>query len=161
MNKIMFLVMLTIQFMSTETQGNSSTVPYYISNAATAHNLDVALMYAICTVESHCKTSAINTDDATASRKLAGIKEHSLGLFQIKMATARGLGFKGSKKELMKPEINSWYAAKLLRSLYDRYDENTVKAVSGYNAGRYTKANKDYVNKVLKNYARFKIDRKL
>lgn len=162
-------------------ESDTSTIPYFMYNAASKFDLDISLMYAICRVESNCKAAAINHDDATPDRKARGIKEKSMGLFQIKPATAKSLGFiltetvtiekiKNGKlrktrkqishvKDLLSPEVNAWYAAKLLRHLYDRYHD-TVKVISAYNAGKYTTSNKEYVNKVLRQYARYKIDKR-
>lgn len=183
MKKIIILLMSLFAFTHNmrSAESDTTTIPYYMYNAASKFDLDIALMYAICQVESNCKASAINHDDATPNRKAKGIKERSMGLFQIKPNTAKGLGFVISEtitinkvrngrlirvkkqvfhtKDLLSPEINTWYAAKLLRHLYDRY-HNTVKVISAYNAGRYTTANKEYVDKVLRRYARYKIDKR-
>lgn len=156
--------MLTIAVMQLSTankvEGDTSVAPYYMYNAANNFQIDLSLLYAVCSIESHCRSEAINKDDATSSRKARGIVEHSFGMFQIKLATARSLGFTGGRKDLMKPEVNVWYAAKLLRHLYNHYGQNTVKVISAYNAGRYTVYNKKYVNKVLQKYARYKIDKR-
>lgn len=183
MKKLILLFIGLIAFTANmkSVESDTSTIPYFMYNASSKFDLDIALMYAICRVESNCKASAINHDDATAGRKAQGIKEKSMGLFQIKPATAQSLGFilretittqkiKNGKciqvkkqvshvKELLSPETNAWYAAKLLRHLYDRYHD-TVKVISAYNAGRYTSSNKEYVNKVLRQYARYKIDKR-
>lgn len=132
-------------------------IPHYIQEAAKEFDIDVALLYAICSVESKCRSTAVNHDDGTKSQKTQGVVSKSFGMFQIKVSTAKGLGFKSNHRDLMRPDINTWYAAKLLRHLYDRYGE-TPKVISAYNAGRYITSNKAYVNEVLTNYAKFKID---
>lgn len=157
--KLVFIVLAASLIVSTSGMTNNDTIPYYLFNASSTFKIDMALLQAVCTVESRCKAKAVNKDDATASKRAKGVKEHSLGLFQIKLATARGLGFKGSRADLMKPEVNTWYAAKLLRSLYDRY-HLTYKVVSAYNAGHYIKSNKAYVDKVFRQYVHFKVDAK-
>ncbi len=136
-----------------------ASVPYYIYNAATAFQLDSVLMYSICQVESNCQPKAFNPHDSNAQQRSRGIVDKSYGLFQIKLSTAKSLGFDKHAKELLKPEVNAWYAAKLLRSLYSRYGE-TPKVLSAYNAGRPSKCNRGYVSKVLKYYARYKIDQR-
>jgi soluble lytic murein transglycosylase-like protein len=157
-------------------------IPYYMYNAANAFNIDVALLYALCKVESNCTARAMNRYDSNQDQRSKGIVDKSYGLFQLKVATAKGLGFKDSEvisvtikrhnktlsikktishvEDLLKPEINTWYAAKLLRHLYNQYND-TNKVISAYNAGRYIRANKDYVCKVLSKYAMYKIDRRL
>lgn len=180
MNKT-FVLLAGMLFYSPTVIGETSKIPYYMYNAASEFNLDVALLYAICTVESNCKPRAINHDDGTRKQKSEGIKDKSYGMFQIKLTTAQRLGFKATEvvmveklykgkvklvpkvinytADLLKPTVNTWYAAKLLRHLYDRYG-NTEKVISAYNAGRYTKANTKYVNKVLRHYARYKLDKR-
>lgn len=159
-----------------------SNIPFYIAEAAIAFEIDPSLMYAICQVESNCRSKAVNHDDGTEAQKAAGIIDKSYGLFQLKASVARNLGFtayeyvevvkvyKGRMtkmkklvdhtKDLLKPEVNSWYAAKLIKELYKRYGKNTVKVISAYNAGRYIKTNEKYVLKVLKSFARIKVDKK-
>lgn len=163
------------------THTTPSRIPFYILNAATAYNIDVNLMYAICLTESRCRASAINKNDGTAEEKAAGIKVKSFGLFQIKASTARNVGFvdsetvittfsKGKRiitktkivdhsRELLKPEINSLYAAKLLHKLYNKY-HSTEKVISAYNAGHPIKGNSEYVLKVLKQYIKLTIDKR-
>lgn len=154
-------------------------IPFYILNAAHKHGIDAVLMYAICLTESRCKARAVNKNDGTKSDKEAGIVKKSYGLFQIQVDTAKSVGFedkeeititkKRGKKvvtitkfvdktwDLLKPQVNSDIAGKLLKRLYSKY-KNTNQVISAYNAGHYTKCNKDYVLKVLENYAHLKID---
>lgn len=73
----------------------------------------------------------------------------SYGLCQVKLATARHMGFKGKPSDLLKPDINADLAAKYLRYQLNRYG-SMEKALSAYNAGRYIKANAGYVAKVKK-----------
>ena len=151
------MILLIILALLLPTEASSTSHHNFMHHVAKEFKIDVALLYAICSVESKCKPSALNHDDGTADQKAMGVKSKSYGMFQIKVATARGLGFNSSPHELLKPEVNAWYAAKLLRHLYDRYGE-TDKVVSAYNAGKYIKSNKPYVNQVLTNYAKYKID---
>jgi len=151
---MIFLILLALLL---PTEASSTSQHNFMHHVAKEFNIDVALLYAICNVESRCKPAALNHDDGTADQKAMGVKSKSYGMFQIKVATARGLGFNSKPQELLKPEVNAWYAAKLLRHLYDRYGE-TDKVISAYNAGKYVKSNKPYVNQVLTNYAKYKID---
>ena len=159
MNKKILLIASLLLFITQPVISDTATIPYYLYNASTKFKVDVALLYALCKVESNCKTAAINHDDGTTVQKSLNIKSKSFGLFQIKLATARSLGLKGSGKDLLKPEVNTYYAAKLLRHLYNRYGD-TYKVISAYNAGKYTKSNISYIHKVMKNYVRFKIDQR-
>lgn len=136
-------------------------IPHYIQTAAAAFNIDPVLMYAICKVESRCQT-AINHDDGTKEQKALGLRIPSHGIFQIKLGTARGLQFKGKPETLREPGVNSYYAAKLLRNLYDRKDckNDTLRVLSAYNAGSYTKNNNAYVVKVIKEYVSIRVDKR-
>lgn len=155
--KYLFLSLILILVPSI-VEGYSSTVPHYFITASKRFHIDVDLLYALCSVESRCRISAINKDDATKEKKARGVVEHSVGLFQMKLATARGLGFTGTKLELLKPEVNTWYASKLLRHLHIRYGADIIKVLSAYNAGTYTTKNKRYVNLVLRKYALNKLN---
>lgn len=178
---ISLFIPLTTQVHTATAENARDNIPYYVVNAANAFNLDVGLMYAICQQESRCRARAINHDDASKKDKALGIIDKSYGMFQIKVSTAIGLGFKQTEtiitfkklktktvkitkvidhtRELMNPEVNAYYAAKLLKQLYKRYHD-TPKVISAYNAGRYIKSNKAYVHSVMSNYVRFKIDKR-
>jgi len=78
-----------------------------------------------------------------------------IGLMQIKCDTAREMGMTGSCEDLLNPYVNVWYAARYLRYQYNRYG-SWEKAISAYNAGRYTPANWRYVEKVLEAWKLYK-----
>ena len=109
--------------------------------------LPPGLLSAVCYVESRHKHKAINLNDGG---------EDSLGVCQIKLNTARLVGFKGTNKQLMHPTTNALYAAKYLKKQLLRYNNDPRKAVAAYNAGkvRYNKdgliMNRLYVAKVFK-----------
>lgn len=109
-------------------------------------DLPPGLLSALCFVESSHKVNAIHKFDGTS---------HSMGVCQIKLATARLVGFKGTEAELMQPEINIAYAGKYLHRQLVRYKFDTVKAVAAYNSGTYketpkkTPVNYLYVRKVM------------
>lgn len=74
-----------------------------------------------------------------------------MGECQLKLSTAKQMGFKGTERDLLlDPSLNIHFAAKYLRSRLDRYSGDLRKAVSAYNAGRYKTNNLPYVKKVLK-----------
>ena len=102
------------------------------------------LLSAVCFVESGHKPSAYVAMDGQSP---------SYGLCQIKLATARQVGFEGSTRDLMHPATNALYAAKYLRWQYERYG-SWDKAVSAYNAGRAIKGNAGYVGRVDKQLKR-------
>lgn len=88
--------------------------------------LPAGLLSSLCWVESKHKINAIHHDDGNAD---------SLGVCQIKLETAKGLGFKGTTKDLMKPENNVLYAAKYLSKQIKRYHGSVARGVIAYNLG--------------------------
>ncbi len=113
--------------------------------------LPPGLINAICYVESHHKPAAINAHDGGSA---------SFGVCQIKLATARDLGFGGTADELRRNDvINVYYAAKYLKQHSNKYNNDYRKAVSAYNAGKHrvddngVTKNHVYVAKVFKAWA--------
>jgi soluble lytic murein transglycosylase-like protein len=113
--------------------------------------LPVNLLESVCFVESSWRPNVIHKDDGNAD---------SLGLCQIQEATARYMGFKGKKKDLMLPGVNAMYAAAYLNYQYQRYNKDPIKAIAAYNAGKYRVnakgqvMNRKYVGKVLKEWGK-------
>lgn len=143
--------------------------PYYIMEAARAFELSPAMLYSLCMVESRCKAKAINKYDSTLpkvlDRALASTPPKrtyspSYGLFQIKYATAKSVGYRGTRSGLLDPEINAFYAAKLFKQNLVKYRQHT-KAISAHNAGKYISGNTQYVNKVLNYYSHYALDKGL
>ncbi len=124
------------------------------SVATSVFSLPTGLIDAICLVESGHRNSALNPHDGGSP---------SLGVCQIKLATARQLGYKGTAYDLQHNEaINIHYAAKYLAAQLKRYSGDPRKAVAAYNAGTYRKGdtsfakNPLYVQKVFKAWAELK-----
>lgn len=103
-------------------------------------NLPPGLMSAVCFAESTHRPSAVNVHDGGSK---------SLGLCQLKLATARLVGFTGTEKDLLDPGLNIYYSGKYLKRQLSRYGGDIPKAVSAYNAGTYRPSNKDYVKRVF------------
>lgn len=101
-------------------------------------NLPQGLLSSICYVESGHRPEAVHENDG-------GTRSH--GLCQIKLGTAKSLGFVGTGTELRKPENNIYYAGKLLAYHINRC-KSIDKAVLAYNSGKCTKGNFSYVKKV-------------
>ena len=115
------------------------------------YSLPPKLLSALCYVESGHKVTAINVNDGGAD---------SLGVCQIKLTTAKLVGYKGTAKELHKsPFLNISFAGKYLKKQLTRYNGDIVQAIAAYNAGRCRFNNKGqiknriYVSKVLKAWA--------
>ncbi|MEO6945786.1 MAG: transglycosylase SLT domain-containing protein [Nitrobacter sp.] len=59
------------------------------------------------------------------------------GMMQIKLATARGLGYTGTAEGLLDPETNLTYAVKYLAGAYHAAHGNHNRAVAYYAGGYY------------------------
>lgn len=109
----------------------------------------VLLTAAVCMVESSGQTHAINAKDGHTA---------SYGECQVKLATARHLGYTGSVGQLwLDQDTNRYWAQEYLSYQLRRYRGNVRKAVSAYNCGSACN-NTAYVEKVLKFYRRFQRD---
>ena len=81
----------------------------------------------------------------------------SLGLMQIKIATSRWLGMRGSYKKLFSPSINITYGVKYLALLLKKFHRG-FNAVAAYNFGhpalidKRTYCNQKYVDRVRSFY---------
>jgi soluble lytic murein transglycosylase-like protein len=73
------------------------------------------------------------------SRYRAGIvgRGGTMGLMQIKHATARGVGYTGSAAGLLDPDTNLTYAVRYLAGAYRAAGGNADRAVSYYAGGYY------------------------
>src|SRR6202011_4213740 len=61
----------------------------------------------------------------------------TIGLMQIKLATARGLGYTGTAEGLRDPDTNLTYAVKYLAGAYRAANGDHVRAVHYYASGYY------------------------
>lgn len=91
-----------------------------------------ALLLAICTHESGLTNALVEHDGGSPT----------YGICQVKLDTAKMLGFTGTAKDLMTPDINAKWAAKYLKYQHERYDGDWCKTVSAYNAGTYVESKK-------------------
>lgn len=102
-----------------------SSLALLFASVTSTYHLPTGLLGAICYVESGHKVAAINHHDGGSS---------SLGTCQIKINTARLVGFKGTEKQLMEPANNVKYAGAYLAYQIKRYN-HIPSAVAAYNAG--------------------------
>jgi len=65
------------------------------------------------------------------------VSRGNLGLMQIKLATARAMGYAGSAAGLLDADTNMTYAVKYLAGAYHVADGNANRAVHYYAAGYY------------------------
>jgi len=111
--------------------------------------VDPRILASICYVESKWNPRALNKVDGKTS---------SYGLCQIKLETARSVGFKGSSKDLFKASVNIHFAGLYYKAKLLKYRGNEFCAIAAYNAGacRYAFSgkilNNKYVKKVTKSF---------
>lgn len=106
-----------------------------ISKIAKAHGVPESLAHAVVSVESNYRANA---------RGAAG----EIGLMQIKPATARMMGYRGSAKGLYNPETNIKYGMKYLAKAHQLGGGSTCGTILKYNAGHGAKR----MNPISKRY---------
>ncbi|WP_454849915.1 lytic transglycosylase domain-containing protein [Rhizobium binxianense] len=111
-----------------------------INKYARQYDVPVALAHAVVRIESNFNPNA---------RGSAG----EVGLMQIKPATARMMGYSGSRKGLFDPETNIKYGMKYLAAAHQLGGGKTCNTILKYNAGhgasRMNPVSKTYCGKVL------------
>lgn len=97
-----------------------------IAKYAAANGVPLKLAHAVVRVESNYRANA---------RGRAG----EIGLMQIKLATARGMGYRGSAKGLYNPAVNIQYGMKYLGKAHKLASGSTCGTILKYNAGHGAK----------------------
>lgn len=126
---------------------NTTTLALLFATATQTFELPDGLLSAVCFYESSHRVNVVRHNDGKSS---------SIGVCQVKLATAQMLGFKGTAEQLKQPQYNVYYAAKYMRKQLDRYDWHLDKAIAAYNSGTFKAgkstfaANQSYVDNVLK-----------
>ncbi len=98
-----------------------------IASHARANDVPELLVHRVIQRESRYNPRAVGSGGA-------------LGLMQIKLATARRLGYKGDAEGLLDADQNMRYAVKYLAGAYRVADRNHDRAVAYYAAGYYYQA---------------------
>lgn len=110
-----------------------------ISSYAKTYGVPVSLAHAVVRVESNYRANA---------RGSSG----EIGLMQIKPATARMMGYRGSAKGLYNPETNIKYGMKYLAGAHKLGGGTTCGTILKYNAGhgakRMNPVSRSYCGKV-------------
>jgi soluble lytic murein transglycosylase-like protein len=91
---------------------------------AQANGVPVALVHRVIMRESRYNASLVG-------------RGGTIGLMQIKLATARGLGYTGSAEGLRDPDTNLNYAVKYLAGAYRAANGDHNRAVAYYASGYY------------------------
>jgi soluble lytic murein transglycosylase-like protein len=104
-----------------------------ILNASKVAGVSGTLLLGICSHESNSFTMNYSPHDHGSP---------SYGVCQVKLESARQLGFKGSPYELMDPKKNALWAARYLKYQESRYGNNLCKITAAYNSGSYVESKK-------------------
>jgi soluble lytic murein transglycosylase-like protein len=128
--KYLFLTSLIGLFLFPTQPSATEEAPLNIilRNTSRTFGVPYRLLVAVMKVESNGNPIALNPHDGGSP---------SFGAFQIKMNTAKFLGFRGTKESLMNFHTNAKYAAMYLRFQLDRYQNNWMKAANAYRNGTY------------------------
>ncbi len=94
-----------------------------VANHAAANGLPVELVHRVIMRESRYNPRIVHAGN--------------YGIMQIKLATARGLGYTGTAQGLLDPETNLTYAVKYLAGAYQAANGNHDRAVRYYAGGYY------------------------
>jgi soluble lytic murein transglycosylase-like protein len=94
-----------------------------VANHAAANGLPVELVHRVIMRESRYNPRVVHAGN--------------YGIMQIKLATARGLGYTGTAQGLLDPETNLTYAVKYLAGAYRAANGNHDRAVRYYAGGYY------------------------
>ena len=95
-----------------------------VAQHAAANGLPVSLVHRVIMRESRYNPRLIG-------------RGGTMGLMQIKHATARGMGYTGSAAGLLDPHTNMTYAVKYLAGAYRAANGNADRAVAYYASGYY------------------------
>lgn len=140
-----------------------------IQRAAEKYGLPWLGVKAIVSVESSFRTDAMRFEKGyrwLVGGKLSLLEEDaqktSWGLMQVMGAVARGYGFQGDLRQLLRPAVGLEYGCRHLAYYFKKYG-NWCDAISSYNQGsprrtdegRYQ--NQAYVDKVLREWNRFEV----
>jgi soluble lytic murein transglycosylase-like protein len=95
-----------------------------VARHAQANGVPVALVHRVIVRESRYNPSLVG-------------RGGTIGLMQIKLATARGLGYTGTAEGLRDPDTNLTYAVKYLAGAYRAANGDHNRAVGYYASGYY------------------------
>lgn len=108
-------------------------------------------------IKAHAKKNGVPSDLAHAVVRVesnfdpkARGRAGEIGLMQIKLATARLMGYRGSKQGLYDPETNIKYGMKYLGKAHELSGGETCGTILRYNAGHGAKR----MNKISSRYCR-------
>jgi soluble lytic murein transglycosylase-like protein len=119
------LLLATIATLSMISFAHAQPADYQamVASHAAANNVPPELVHRVIMRESRYNPRAVHAGN--------------YGMMQIKLQTARGLGYTGTAQGLLDPETNLTYAVKYLAGAYRVANGNADRAVSYYARGYY------------------------
>ncbi len=124
MISLAWLVAVAVLVFPASLKAGHADVDRLVAVHAQANNVPEALVHRIIMRESRYQTGLIG-------------RGGTIGLMQIKLATARGLGYTGDAAGLRDPDTNLSYGVKYLAGAYRAAGGDHARAVSYYAAGYY------------------------
>jgi soluble lytic murein transglycosylase-like protein len=124
-------------YMSNTTTHGPAHLRAIVQRQAAANNVPFPLADAVVKLESRYNPRASNRGN--------------FGLMQIRLGTARAMGFKGGAQGLLDPETNARYGMKYLAQAYQLGGGDTCRTImkyqSGHGATRMSGANRAYCSR--------------
>ncbi|MBB3017781.1 soluble lytic murein transglycosylase-like protein [Microvirga lupini] len=108
------------------TASDLTTINSLVAHHARTHNVPEALVHRVIRRESGYNPRALSRGN--------------FGLMQIRYATARGMGYRGSPSGLLDANTNLTYAVPYLANAYKVAGGNSDRAVALYSSGYYYEA---------------------
>jgi soluble lytic murein transglycosylase-like protein len=121
--KRILLVAAAALLMISSAQAQPADYQAMVASHAAANGVPVELVHRVIMRESRYNPRAVHSGN--------------YGMMQIKLQTARGLGYTGTAQGLLDPETNLTYAVKYLAGAYRVANGNANRAVSYYARGYY------------------------
>lgn len=118
------LVALAALFFSASVEAGHSEFDRHVAVHAQANNVPESLVHRVIMKESRYQAGLVG-------------RGGTIGLMQIKLATARGLGYTGDAQGLRDPDTNLAYGVKYLAGAYRAAGDDHARAMHYYAGGYY------------------------
>jgi soluble lytic murein transglycosylase-like protein len=126
--------------LSTSAFAQRSSYEAMAASHAAANGVPVSLVHRVIMRESRYNARAVS--------------KGNYGIMQIRLGTARGLGYTGSAAGLLDPNTNMTYAVKYLAGAYKVAGGNESRAVQLYASGYYYAAKRQGMTQVARSRSR-------
>jgi soluble lytic murein transglycosylase-like protein len=123
LGKLVLLLILAVLAWPRPSSAQRAQYEAMVAAHAHANGVPVELVHRVIVRESRYNPRAVHRGN--------------YGMMQIKLATARGLGYTGTAEGLLDPETNLTYAVKYLAGAYRAAHGNHDRAVAYYAGGYY------------------------